>query len=357
MARRQLSYTELRVALFVLAAVALLIVGIFYVTGQGAWEAKYPVKTYLPEADGLVAGAPVSLGGVHIGNVSGLHVNPGAKTPDQNIEIDMRIFEKDKDWLRANSTATVVTQGALGSKYVSVTRGTPPAAIIQSGGTIAGVPASSIQTMVERGTELMAKLNVLAGNLNGISKQIHSGKGTLGKLLYSDKLYNQLSGTIGQADQIIGKINQGQGTAGKLINSDALYNHASQTIGRVDTILAGVQAGKGSLGKLVTDPALYNNANGFLKKGNEVLTNAEAGKGSLGKFVTDPALYNNLNSMSANLRQLTGKMDHGKGTFGQFFTNPQLYNNLTGLTGDLRLLIGDFRHHPKKYLRIKLSIF
>jgi hypothetical protein len=34
-----------------------------------------------------------------------------------------------------------------------------------------------------------------------------------------------------------------------------------------------------------------------------------------------------------------------------------LYDNLTGLTGDLRLLISDFRNDPKKYLRIRVTVF
>jgi len=37
--------------------------------------------------------------------------------------------------------------------------------------------------------------------------------------------------------------------------------------------------------------------------------------------------------------------------------DPQLYDNLTGLSGDLRLLIADFRKEPKKYLRIRFTIF
>jgi phospholipid/cholesterol/gamma-HCH transport system substrate-binding protein len=357
MARKQLSYTELRVALFVLLTVALLIVGIFYVTGQGAWQSKYTVKTYLPEANNLVAGAPVSLGGVLIGNVRRLRVNPDAKTPDQNIEIEMAIFQQDRQWVRDNSTATLVTEGALGSRYVSVTRGTPPYPIVRPGGTIKGVPATTLSTFIDRGSVLLTNLNGIAVNLRSISDQIHEGKGSLGQLLYSDKVYNEINSTVASAREIMAKINSGQGTAGKLVTSDALYNRANQTIGRVDSILAGVQAGKGSIGQLVTNRALYNNANGFLKKGNTLLANAEAGKGSLGKFVTNPALYNNIDAMSVNLRELTGKMDHGQGTFGQFFTNPQLYNNLSGLTGDLRLLIADFRQHPKRYLRIRLSIF
>ena len=357
MARRQLTYTELRVALFVLATVALLIVGIFYVTGQGAWQAKYPVKTYLPEAEGVVDGAPVSLGGVHVGNVSSLRINPDAKDPDQNIEVNMDIFKKYQDWIRGNSTATLVTQGALGSRYVTITRGTPPAPVIQANGVVKGIPASTIQSMVDRSTVLLTNLNGLAVNLRSITDQIHSGTGTLGEMLYSDKFANKLNDTVNRADDIMATIQSGKGTAGKIVTSDALYNSANSAIGRIDAILDDLQGQKGSLGKMIYNPALFDNANAFLVRGKTLLSNVEAGKGSLGQLATNPALYNNLSEASANLRKLTGEMDRGQGTAGKFFTDPNLYNNLTGLSGDLRLLIGDFRSHPKKYLHVKLTIF
>jgi phospholipid/cholesterol/gamma-HCH transport system substrate-binding protein len=357
MARRQLTYTDLRVGLFVLATVLLLAVGIFYVTGQGAWQSSYTLKTYLPEADGLVEGAPVSLGGVQIGSVSELSINPNASTPEQNIEVDMSIYRSYQKWIRGNSTATLVTQGALGSRYVSVTRGTPPASVLQNDGTVTGVPASTIQTLVNHSTALLDNLNGVTVDLRSITDQIRGGKGTLGRLLYDNRLYNQLTQTVGRANDIMAKLQSGQGTAGKLIASDALYNRANSAIGRADAVLATIQSQKGSFGKFIYDPALYTNANGFLAKGNSLLTNVEGGKGSLGKFATDPALYNNLRDASANFRDLTGKMNGGEGTMGKFFTDPQLYDNMTGLSGDLRLLIGDIRRDPKKYLRIKLSIF
>lgn len=357
MARRQLTYTELRVALFVLVTVALLIVGIFYVTGQGAWQAKYPLRTYLPEAEGIVTGAPVSLGGVLVGSVTSLRINPDAKTPDQNIEINMNIYNKYRNWIRTNSTATLVTQGALGSRYVTITRGTPPAKVIPTNGVVPGVPASTIETLVQHSTILLNNLNGLAVNLRSITDQIHSGKGTLGELLYSDRLSRQLNGTIARANDIMARIQSGQGTVGKFVTSDQLYNRLNAAVERIDAVLDDLQEQKGSLGKLIYDPAFYNNANAFLTKSNSLLSNVEAGKGTVGQLVTNPTLYKNLSQASANLRNLTGELSHGQGTFGKFFTDPQLYNNLTGLSGDLRLLIGDFRHHPKKYLRVKLSIF
>ncbi|HEV2388176.1 MAG TPA: MlaD family protein [Candidatus Acidoferrales bacterium] len=357
MARKQLTYTELRVAVFVLATVALLILGIFYVTGAGAWQAKYELKTYLPEAETLVEGAPVSLGGVAVGNVTALKINPNAATPDQNVEIDMSIFKKNQNWIRADSTATLLTQGALGNRYVTITRGSPSQPVIPPGGIIRGVPASTIQTVVEHSVAVMDNLNGLAGDLRGITGKIQNGQGTMGKFLNDPTLYNNLNATVARANTMLGKIQSGQGTAGKLYASDELYNHANSTVVRLDSLVADVQSQKGTLGKMIYDPALYNNANSFLAKGNSLLANVQAGQGSLGKLATDPALYNNLRDASAEVRDLGNKLNLGEGSAGKLVTDTQLYNNLTGLSGDLRLLVGDIRRQPKKYLRIHLGIF
>src|SRR6202790_5877770 len=72
--RKQLTWTELRVGLFVLAATGFFVVVIFYVTGAGALGPKYRLHAYLPEVDGLTAGAPVRLDGLDIGNVERIAV-------------------------------------------------------------------------------------------------------------------------------------------------------------------------------------------------------------------------------------------------------------------------------------------
>ena len=57
--RKQLTWTELRVGLFVLVGLSVLAAGIFYVTGAGTLGPKYRLITYLPDVSGLVHGAPV----------------------------------------------------------------------------------------------------------------------------------------------------------------------------------------------------------------------------------------------------------------------------------------------------------
>ena len=54
---KQLTWSELRVGLFVLVGLLVLAVAIFYVTGAGVFGPKYHLRTFLPEVSGLATGA------------------------------------------------------------------------------------------------------------------------------------------------------------------------------------------------------------------------------------------------------------------------------------------------------------
>ena len=47
----------------------------------------------------------------------------------------------------------------------------------------------------------------------------------------------------------------------------------------------------------------------------------------------------------------------GQGTLGQLMVNPQLYESLNGATYEMHEFLKEFRKDPRKYLRIKASIF
>src|SRR5205807_2642529 len=117
----------------------------------------------------------------------------------------------------------------------------------------------------------------------------------------------------------------------------------------VREMIDGIKRGRGSLGKLLVDEAAYRSLTHSLNKIER--------KGTLGKLATDETLFNEWRDVGANLESATAKLNSNQTTAGKFFTDPQFYDNLTGLAGDLRLLVGDFRQNPKKFLRVKFSIF
>jgi phospholipid/cholesterol/gamma-HCH transport system substrate-binding protein len=353
---KQLTWTELRVGVFVLVGLAVLAVGIVYVTGASSLTPKYRLRAYLSEVEGLQVGAPVRIDGVEVGSIDTIHLNQQTGDKSRNIEVGMRLNREFEKNVRTDSLASLITEGVLGNRYMTISRGFASESIPPNG-EVRASQELAIKDVVQRGADLVQNLGVLSDQVRGIVDSVKKGQGTIGKLLVDDQLYRHLNQTAAHIESIAASTRAGEGTLGKLVASDELYDHASRTIGHAEAILSDVREQKGSLGKFVYDPAVYDSARKFLDRGNDVLEGVQQGKGTLGKLTKDDALYSNLRDSSANIKEATQKLNSREGTLGKTFTDPELYDNLAGVTSDMRKLISDFRQNPKKFLHVKFSIF
>jgi phospholipid/cholesterol/gamma-HCH transport system substrate-binding protein len=358
--RKQLTWTELRVGLFVLVGLLVLAAGIFYVTGSKFLGPKYQLTTYLPEVSGLTNGAPVRVDGVEVGNVESIRLLPRTpgKAPqkNKNIEVVMRVDKQFKDDILTDSTASLVTEGLLGNRYVNITRGFTGTPLTDKG-VIPGAEEKAMKEVVERSAEVLGNLNALSDDVRDLIQGVKEGKGSLGKMLTDEQAYNHLNSILAKGDTMVSNVQAGQGTLGKLVTSDEMYTKVNSGLDHVNVILADVRAQKGTIGKLMYDPSLYDQAKQALTNGNATLDDVRAGKGTLGKLVTDDTLYTKMRDTSSNLATATAKLNETTNTAGKLFSDPKLYENLTGMTGDMRLLISDFRKNPKKFLHIKITLF
>jgi len=354
--RKQLTWTELRVGLFVLVALFVVAVTIFYVTGGRILGPKYRLITYLPNVEGLKTGAPVALDGLEIGNVQDISLAPEVPERMHNIKLVLRLDRRYQNQIRTDSQAKLVTEGLLGNRYVMISRGitgTP----LPPNGVIPGAEEAAMKEVVERGADVLENVNGLTNDMREVIADMKKGKGTIGKLMVDASLYNRLNNTADNLDDVVSSIQEGRGTMGKLVTSEDLYKRADAVMGHMENAMAAVRDQKGTLGRLIYDAAFYDNIKGVAEKGNAFLGDVRDGKGTLGKLATDDALYSNVRDAMGNVRDATAKMNSTQGTMGKFFTDPAFYDNMTGLSGDMRLLIGDFRQNPKKFLHIKLGIF
>ena len=367
--RKQLTWGELRVGIFVMVGIALVMIAIIYVTGSaGALSHKYSLITYLPEVEGVTKGAPVSLDGIEVGNVDDVAVNPqsGLGDPNRSIKLVLRVQTKYQNDIRTcggqvvqnctASKASLVTEGLLGNRYVNISRGyngTP----LQTGAEVPGEEEKAMKQIVERGAELAENLNALTQQISDIVDNVNKGKGTIGKFLNDDSIYNHVNSAAAKLEAMATNVENGQGTLGQLYASRDMYDKFNGVVGRTDDLLAAVQQQKGSLGKLIYDPTLHEQAVSFIQRGNSLLDDVHAGKGTAGKLFTDDSLFATWKQAGTNLSNATGKLNNENGSFGRLLNDPKLYDNLTGLTGDMRLLMNDFRKDPKKFLRVRFSVF
>ncbi len=253
--RKQLSWAELKVGVFVLAGLSILAVAVFYVTGAGILGPKYRLITYLPAVDQLTKGAPVTLDGVEVGNVESLDLTLNPSDRLHNITLVLRIDKKFQNDIRTDSTASLVTQGLLGDRYVSITRGLT-GAVVQSKGTIPASEEADMKQIVQRGADLVQNLGVLSDQIKDIIAKVNKGQGTIGKVLNDPSLYNNLNATAAKFNDMASLIQQGQGTIGKLVASDELYTKTNSTISKIDDVLTAVHDQKGTVGKLIYDPSI-----------------------------------------------------------------------------------------------------
>jgi phospholipid/cholesterol/gamma-HCH transport system substrate-binding protein len=358
--RKQLTWTELRVGLFVLAGAVLLAVVIFYVTGAGALGPKYRLRVFLPEVDGLTVGAPVRVDGFEVGNVEKIAIaSPKTGEPaskDRNIEVDMRIQKSSQSYIRTDSSAGLITEGLLGNRYVDIDRGYVGRPL-QDQDEIPGREERALKEVVERSADLMDSLSSITEQASAVLTDVRNGRGSLGKFMVDPTAYNHLNNTLGNLDHMLADVQAGKGTLGKLVTDDEMYNRVDSVAGRVDDVLEAVQNQQGTFGKLIYDTEIHESAKKLIDNSNAFFADVRGGKGTLGKLATDDSLFVQYRQAGENLATATAKLTSNEATIGKFFEDPKFYDNFTGLAGDMRLLVGDFRKDPKKFLHVKFSIF
>jgi phospholipid/cholesterol/gamma-HCH transport system substrate-binding protein len=123
-------------------------------------------------------------------------------------------------------------------------------------------------------------LTAAIANLQAVSSQIAQGKGSVGKMIYDESLYNSayaavtnlddtasaIKITVADARKVVDQVNAGQGTVGKLLHDEALYRETTDSMSTLKEILQKINQGQGTIGKVVNDQELYRNAKLTLQK-------------------------------------------------------------------------------------------
>ena len=354
--QKQLKWSQLRVGATVVFALATLSVLIFVMSGTGGWfTSKITLRSYLDNAGGLREGAPVRLAGVDIGNVKGIRIVEGK--PSTPVEITMRVNTKYKFNLRKDSVTLLSTAGVLGETFVDVDSSAAKGPLAVDGDTLPGRDQPQIEDVVRASQGTLQNMDSLLKRVDRIVAFIESGQGTIGKMIYSPALYDQLNATVTEFKGLMDDIQNGKGSIGPLLTSDEAYKKVMAAIDKLNVIVDEIQQGKGTAGKLLKDPELYNNANKAIANVRELTDDINAGKGAIGKMTHDQEFAAKLQTLISNLSALSERLEKGEGTAGMLFKDPALYNNSNQMLVETRELVKAIRENPKKYLTFHVKVF
>jgi len=302
---------ETRLGIFVALAVIATVLILETVGGVERFRRGFRINGLFKNVQELKIGDRVKMAGVEIGRVQSLSIT------NDKVRVTMKVQAARKQDVKTDSTATIKFTGLLGQNFVAIdfgTRGAPPAsedayltteeqpdmsAIMQKIDTVAsGVENLTKSFTGEKIDNLLGPfmdfmkankdpLTTTIANMQSISSEIARGKGTVGKLIFDDSLYNSTLSSITNlqdaasaikltvedarlavtdARTILGQVNAGQGTVGKFLKDETLYKETTEAVTILKEILQKMNQGQGTVGKLLNDQDLYRNAKLTLQK-------------------------------------------------------------------------------------------
>jgi phospholipid/cholesterol/gamma-HCH transport system substrate-binding protein len=279
---------ETRLGIFAALVVIAALIIMETLGGTGFFLRGYQLSALFDTVQALKVGDSVKMAGVEVGHVQKIAIE------NEKVRVTMKL--NSGTVVKTDSVASIQFTGLMGQNFVSISFGTPGAPNAADGAVLATVEQPDLNA-------IMAKLNDAAAGIQNLTKSftgdtINNLLGPLTDLIRQNSA--KLSATVSNIEAISSQIASGQGTVGKLIYTDTLYNSALVTVTNLqDTVTAarqvvnGVNEGRGTIGKLVTDPALYNATTASMTNLNQILQKINQGNGTVGKLVNDQEFYKN----------------------------------------------------------------
>ena len=330
---RRRGWTRWRVVALVTVAALLLLYAMLRVGAVfDVFADRYEIVTMVPSALGLREGAPVTLAGQRIGQVSEIDFIPvERKVGDNNLRVVLAISEDVRDQIRTDSRAFLRTIGLLGDKFVDIAPGSSGARILQPGDTLASGRTLDLDEFMMQASDALERANGIVANLQDLTGGLMRGEGTMGRLLSDDALFINANATATELRRTLADINRAEGTFGRLLHDPTLYYRMHGALARVDSLGALVLHSQGTFGQLLRSDSAYRSM-------LSTLTTADSA-------VTD-------------LASMVRRMTTGGGAMQKLMTDPQLYDEFLKAVIDAQTLINDIRLNPAKYKPIiRVDIF
>jgi phospholipid/cholesterol/gamma-HCH transport system substrate-binding protein len=348
--KKQLRWSKIKVGLVISVAFLALLIAVFFAGNiQNILSGKATIKIQFKDVEGLRKGAPVWILGIEEGSVIGINLDP-----IHGVLVTIAINESALRFIKKDSTATILTMGLLGDKYIELSTGSPGAEPLRPGETLRGTAEIRLRSIAEASTTTIETMNGFIKNLDRLVSQIEAGKGTLAKLIEDPAVYDNLEKTTRNLFVISEEIKNARGSLKLLIEDPLLYNRILSTASSLEEFSRKINKSEGTLKLLIEDPSVYNKTLAAFSQIEEFSRKLNEGQGTLEKLIENPELYENFNRDLKELSSILERIEKGKGVAGALIENQELLKEFEETIVELKKLVNDIREHPKKYFKFSL---
>jgi phospholipid/cholesterol/gamma-HCH transport system substrate-binding protein len=182
--------------------------GLFQVANR-RWQVQptFHVRAQFPTVSGVEAGHRVRYQGIDAGVVES--VAPPAK-PGEPVELILRVDERLHHLVRADTTARIIAEGMIGARVVDLKPGEADASPVAEGGLIRSEPPIDLADLIQQAGDSLRKIDRTAQaaqagleEITAVAGQIRAGKGSLGRLIREDSVYDNLVSLTKRGDRTV----------------------------------------------------------------------------------------------------------------------------------------------------------
>lgn len=185
------SGSKIKLGLFISIGIMFFIVAIYMIgSKKNMFSKNFKVSAFFKTVSGLQAGSNVRFSGIVVGTVDNIQI-----VNDTSVRVDFLIKEEVHKFIKTDSRASIGTDGLMGYKLVNISHGSTDASEVRNNGYILSSPPIDFEAILKDVKVTTENVKHITTDLADITHSLHSGKGTLGRLIRDSTLAGNFEGT------------------------------------------------------------------------------------------------------------------------------------------------------------------
>ena len=236
------------VGAFLVGGVLLFAVGLFWIGDRRQlFDRSLELNAEFRNLSGLASGATVRVAGIDAGEVLEIQVPPG---PESGFRVRFRVAERFLPILRSDSVATIQTEGIIGNQFLQVDAGSAAGQEVAAGDTLPNREPVEVADLLQQASNTVAQVR-------GIMTEVQEGvslatQGVTSVTEQASQLVDGVDSVVQRftltsnriaenVEEIVMGVREGRGTVGKLLTDDAIYEQLRETAQRAGQTVETVQ--------------------------------------------------------------------------------------------------------------------
>jgi len=213
---------------------AILLLATVIIIGRGKdWFKDYVTyHTIFSESYNLKENAAVKLLNADIGKVKKITIE------GNKVRVEMAILAEYAHRIRKDSVATVESPTLIGSEFISIKPGSPDTDLLPEKGEIPSQPRRSLAD-IAREFEIEKTAKMLISAIQNFTEVVAMLRDPEGPLF---TIFDRVNHTLASIDRMILDIEAGRGTLGSIITSRQLIDEVHEKLDKLDPILGNITA-------------------------------------------------------------------------------------------------------------------